>query len=469
MRRPIAAIIAFCAVAAVAVARAGENETSGLRGTAVEPSGAAAGWLGWLAASEVDAEVLRGTVAPAAAADPVDGLRGAVEASLSSSDALRASMSDVKAADYGIMRELASFTPTITANVSQSFEDGLSPLDDDDSRYAGISLNMALFTSGRRLHEVRSARSIARAAGFRALSVRDDVTLSTVEAYLQQVYATAALHVVQQRCAALRRLVASIRAQHASGFASGADIAEASAELKATEQQLSEFETIQAKAETKVLSLASSTVLFRQSFPELEQALGVGREHLLATALQRNPNIMAAAYAAKASEEKSRATFAKHLPQLTLSADYKHILDEVTDGGDRDRWNVGVRLSVPLVDLSTVSSIGESRERAAADRYRARDARRIVAEQMQQLWEDYDSAAERERLAVQQQSYLRTFTKASDARYRKGLTELKTLLDAQRQLLDVDIQIAQLRVQKSLSAVQILVTAGTFEPSMLDL
>ena len=56
---------------------------------------------------------------------------------------------------------------------------------------------------------------------------------------------------------------------------------------------------------------------------------------------------------------------------------------------------------MPLVDLTTVAAVGEGRARAAADRYRAQDARRTIRAQFDGLWEDYAAGKQREQLVRQ--------------------------------------------------------------------
>lgn len=405
----------------------------------------------------------------AEASDPVTGLRGTVEAAIASSDRLRAVAYDAKAAEKVVLRELAAYMPVITANAGQSIDEGISDSRDGQSRYASLNLSMPLFTSGRRYYDVQGAKSIARAASFRTAIARDGVVLETAEAYLQHVYGEMAEAAIVRSEKTMRRLLSSLRAQHRAGFASGADVAEVTAELGAIEQQLVEVRATQAKAQDKVNSFAARRVAIGSEFPKLDEALAAGREPLLASALQRNPNLLAAAHTADASQSSSSSAFARYLPQVSLNAEYRRLYGEIRDFGEDERMNVGVRVSVPLVDLSTVASIGESRMRAKADQYRSADMRRNVQTQFNTLWEEYKSGTARETIARQRIVALTKVKTAANARFLKGLIGLDLLLDAERKLTSGEIELAQLKVANTLVATQILVTSGIFTPAMLDI
>jgi len=401
--------------------------------------------------------------------DEVVGLRGTVEAALASSDALRASTYDAKAADKVVLRQLAGYLPTITANAGQTMDEGLSDQRDGQSRFASLNLSMPLFTSGRRYFDVKSAKSLARASGFRTAVARDGIVLETAESYLQHIYGAMAEAAIRRSEKTMRRLLQSLKAQHMSGFASGADVAEVTAELQAIQQQLIEVRSTQTKAQDKLDSATMRRVHIGMDFPRLDKALESGREALRVSAARRNPNVLAAVHIADASRSDSNSAFARYLPQVSLNAEYRRLYGEVRDFGDRERMNVGVRLSVPLVDLTTVASISESRMRAKAEEYRASDMRRDVQSQFDQLWEEHKSGTARERLAERRIASLSKVTAAANARFRKGLIGLYLLLDAERKLTAGQIELAQLKVSNTLVATQLLVLAGVFTPAMLDL
>lgn len=399
----------------------------------------------------------------------VEGLRGAVESAIASSLALRASLAEEKGAGFGVWRELARFTPTISGVAEHTWTEGSDPLRDGDTRYAGLQLTLPLFTSGQRLASVASARSIERAAHFRTATVRDGVILQTSEAYLQQVYAALAIEALERTESSMRQLAQSLNAQHRAGFASGADVSDVEAELAAVRQQIVELQVMRRKAYGKASSLAGAPVIARHGFPKLDQALSPGYAALRAAAMRRNPNVLVAQSSAEASRHASRAEMAKYLPQVGLNASYRRALEGTNVIDDRERWNVGVKLTVPLVDLSTVASIGESRQRAAADRYRAQDTVRQIADQLEALWLDRTGNLERRELMAARVADLRKVAEAAQARFKKGLIGLDLVLDAQRRLTSAELEAAQMDVQSALNDVQILITAGTFQPSMLAL
>lgn len=403
--------------------------------------------------------------------EDIVGLRGAVDSAIAGSDRLRASLHDVKEAEAGVWKALARFTPTVSASLAatrttSAFEGLGSP--GRDERFGAISLSMPIFTSGERLFSFKAAKSAALSAGFQAQATRDQVALETVGSYLQHVYAGRAVELYKRDEVSLGKLLTAARAQRNAGFVSGADVAEIDAELQSRRQQLVEALATRSKTLDQVESLAGRKVHIRTEFPRLERALAGGHERLLARAVRYNAQVMAARHASESSLYASKAAFGRYLPQVNLTGEYRRDTAPATPTTNPNSWSVGVRLSMPLVDLSTVADIKASKERASAARYRSMDTQRAVGTEFANLWDDYRAARASAGIAGKKVAAQRKVAAASLAKFEKGLASMRDVLDDQRGLTGAELEELQLRVRLTYTMAQLLVTANAFDPAMLS-
>lgn len=421
--------------------------------------------------STSDARRLRWQIAKALHPAVATGLRGTVEAAVWSNFGLRASLHDLHAAEMNVWREALRFTPIIAGelggtNSAPSFE-ALNTGSPGNERYGALKVSLPLFTGGERFFSVKSAQSTALSAGYSAAAAREAVVLDTVNAYLQHVYAAQATHLYSEDAQRLSDLLTAMKAQRASGFVSGADVAEVERELAGRRQLRVEAQAQAAKARDQVEGFAGHHVAIGSELPHLEQALAGGYDRLFARAMHYNSRIQVAAHAADASAYASQAAFGRYLPRLNLTGEMYHDYRSSTPAADRDRWSVGLKLSVPIVDLSTVADISIAKERASAERYRAMDTRRTVRIEFAAMWEDYRSSRASVYLVRERARAQAKVAAASLAKYRQGMTSMRDVLEDQRLLTGAELDLLQLQVRMNYAICQILLTADAFDTAML--
>jgi outer membrane protein len=421
--------------------------------------------------SRTDATRLRWQVAKALRPAAADGLRGTVEAAVYSNYGLRASLHDLRAAEKNVWSQLLRFAPVVSgelgANNSAPDFYGLGAGSKGDGRYGALTVSLPLLTGGERYFSYKSAQSSALSAGYGAAAAREAVVLDTVNAYLQHVYAAQATRLYGEDAERLSGLLTAMKAQRAGGFVSGADVAEVERELAGRRQLRVEAEAQASKARDQVEGFAGQSVAIRPELPQLERQLASGPDRLMSRAMQRNSRIQVAAHSADASEYASQAAYGRYLPRLNLTGEMYRDYRSGTLDADRDRWSVGLKLTVPLVDLSTASDISAAKERASADRYRALDTRRAVKTQFQNMWDDYKASRASADLAATKARAQGKVAAASLAKYRQGMTSLRDVLEDQRLLTAAELDELQLKVRMTYSICQILLTADAFDTAML--
>lgn len=399
-----------------------------------------------------------------------DSLRGTIEDAVQSSYRLRAAMLEAKAAETGILRQMAGFLPTATASGTTLRGDNGSLSAHDigiRTRNTGaVSLSLPLYSGGQTWYGVKSARASASAARSEAMAVKSDVVLETVNAYFQYLLAERVVGILDGNARRLEGLLNSVGRRRSAGFASNADVEQVRGDLLALQQQIIESRVNREKARAQVETLAGRKVAFLRAFPRLEHHFSTHGEALAQQAGQQNPRVVAALHNASAAEYTSRATLGKYLPQLDLTSQAQRRFDS-TPANQRDNWSIGFRLSVPLVDVGTIVEYQQRKELALAAQYRAADARRQTEMQARTQFQDVSGGKARLAAASGKSAARRNVVASWEKQYDMGLASLDSLLEKHRALSTAEIEEEQARVQRYFAMCQLLATAGMFEPAML--
>lgn len=411
-------------------------------------------------------------------------LRGSVDYALAGNALIKAADADARAAEAAVMKQWFSFLPVVAGNV------GLTRLYNDTGQfstnrfssglrtegYAGASLQWPIFNGFQNYFGLRSAQSTSLAAGMEADATRGDIVLGTVNAYLGYVAADRSVGLLAKNIAMLERLSVAVQARLQAGFSSEADLSQVEADLAGLRQQLVSLQGDRAKAQSEVSSLTGHAVRPRGSFPKLARQLARGREALVAEAVNSNPRLQAARYTSEAAGYASRATFGRYLPQISAVGAFQRDIDRNVPTGidsarpiDRNSWNLGIQLQQPIVDLGTMADVRQSIEAAGAAAFRADDARRQVELQIRTLWTDYVAGEQRWRLAHRRSTAQRKVSEAWEEQFKLGLISLDALLTRQRLLTTAELEEQQADMARYATMSRLLVVAGVFSPSMLDL
>jgi NodT family efflux transporter outer membrane factor (OMF) lipoprotein len=230
------------------------------------------------------------------------------------------------------------------------------------------------------------------------------------------------------------------------GYAAQLDLAQAEAEYHATEQQIPA--TVLAIRRTED---ALSILLGRNPGP-IERADGAAEPVLPevpaavpSSLLRRRPDIVEAEERVVAAEHDLDASRAAFMPDLRLSANWGHVNSTLLRN-PVDVFTIGASVLAPIFDAGRLQAQQDS---AAARRNQAAFAYRKAALEAFGQVEDALAATQRvgeQLLALEaQRSALEQSLKIASARYKSGYSPFLDQLDAQRNLLSVQLAIAQAR------------------------
>lgn len=396
------------------------------------------------------------------------GLRGVVTQAEYSSAQLRATIADTDAANARVWKAIAQYAPTITGSISADQPIGShSASTDDVTSYANINLSVPIFTSGRRYFGVKSARSAATAKLFEGLAASDDLKQTTIKAYLNYYYARSSQALFSANLKDLNRMKIAVEKRRVLGFASMADMYQIKADVASLELEVVNAGKIMGQAKAELESLVGRSFKVPSRLPKIRHLVEGGRVAMLRSALHNNPNLLAATHSAKAADYTSKETYGKYLPQVNLVSDYNRNISGQTSSGSSE-LNVGVKLTMPLVNLSTVSEIKENRSRAQAAHYRSLDTKRLIELRTNTLWQEYISNNARVKLAAKKVEAIRWGVRSRLAKFHKGLISIDPVLEQKRVLALAEMAMIQIKTDQFFATSQLLITAGILKNSMLD-
>lgn len=400
------------------------------------------------------------------------GLRGAVEESVFQQPRLRAALSEYNASKIDVIGQMMRYAPILSAriDVNQSDEIYTSSITKRSGVTAGVlSMSMPIYSGGRIGNGINMARAKADASAYAAMATRDDLTLEMISYWLEANAGRQEISAIEQGVARLSSFQHKVTASKAAGFASSADVVALDAEMAAARRSLAEAKARQQKAVTSLTRITGRTNLqIDGTIPSFDKYLKGGKNKLMASADRKNPRLRAAAAGYQAAQFDTRQAFGRHLPQVNLTGEYRHPFQTSGIANGQDTWTIGVRMQVPLLDLSTTADTLAQSDRMDAALYREADTRQSMQNQIDELWIEYvqlgqsyveisSEVAARKRVAV-----------AAINRFKNDFGSLQQISDAEVALQSAQISAVQINAKRSLQAVQLLMMAGIFQTSMLQ-
>ena len=256
-----------------------------------------------------------------------------------------------------------------------------------------------------------------------------------------------------------------------AGYAAQLDLAQAEAEYRSTEQQIPATELAIRRTEDALsILLGRNPGAIDRSDPAVDTQSPSIPTALPSSLLRRRPDIVEAEERVVAADRALDASRAAFMPDLRLSGDWGHVTSTILDNHPIDVFTIGASILAPIFDAGRLKAQQDS---AAARRDQAAFAYRKAALEAFGQVEDALAATQRlheqlDSLQAQKSALERTLQIASE-RYKSGYAPFLDQLDAQRNLLSVQLAIAQARADE-LSAYVTLFQAlgGGWDRSLLE-
>jgi outer membrane protein, multidrug efflux system len=391
----------------------------------------------------------------------VTDIASAARLARDNSNLIKAFEEDANAAEAGVRKEEMGFLPTVSNTLAANYEK-----DDGAGRrpnsYNELAFNWPLYTGGQRRHALNSAQATLEGAEARRDATEGRVVGEVVDAFLRYVFANRIVDLLKSSEAGANRVVTAINAQREGGFASAPEVQAAKIELTNVRAQLADAETNLSKARDDVTLLAGRPVRPTLDVHRIERALSAGRDALLKKAMASNPRIIAATKDYEAATEAARSKAGRALPQVAASGNYRYDLDD-NYLNSREEWNIGARVTVPLLDLATKQDTKQSMHAANASYYRALETKRVVASEFTAQWGDYIGAIRELHQAEARIGEQQKLVQSSKSRFDEGDGSLNEYLRRLGELKAAQITMEQLRARHVSNMARLLLTVGEFD------
>jgi multidrug efflux system outer membrane protein len=400
-------------------------------------------------------------------------LDGLVATALASNNDLRVAVARVEQA-----RALAGVTekdrfPTVTSAAGyekgrQSESQLVSPDQPRSFESYSVGFDAAweidLFGRVRRSVEAAHADAQAAEAGLRDAQV--SVVAEVARNYFELRGAQRRLQVAQQNLENQRETLHITQVRYEAGRGTELDVASAAARVKATEASIPPLVTDEKRAEHRLAILTGvrpgelAVDLSPRSLPPLAKQIPIGDAEEL---LRRRPDIRAAERGLASATARVGVATADLFPRLSISGFLGFVAGRgaLIGRSESESWFVAPTLSWPAFDL------GRASDRLRASKAVSKGQLAAYQQTVLRALEETENAFvgygdEQRRLAnlMEQARQSERAAQLAQVRYREGVTDFLTLLDAQRTQLQAEDAVAVSEVQVYTGVVAIYKALG---------
>jgi NodT family efflux transporter outer membrane factor (OMF) lipoprotein len=394
-------------------------------------------------------------------------LQGLVAQALAGSPDLAIAMERVRQAEAQVRVAGSSLFPSIDLGF------GTSARQTNDSRGSSrteasstsLSVSYELDLWGRNRSGVRSAESSLAATTYDRDTARLTLIAGVATGYFEVLSLRSRLSVARENLAIAERVLELVSARARNGAASALDVSRQQAAVLSQRAALLPLE--QQERQT-VAALGILTGQVPQGFDV--KATGVADLNVPAIdpglpsqLLVRRPDLASAEARLASANADVAAARAALLPSISLtgSAGAASAALLTILGGPTTTLSLGLSLLQPIFDAGRLRgqvTIAQSQERELVESYR-----RSILTALGEVEDALVAAsrqAQQEALQAQVQAQAREALRLAEIRYREGVDDLLTVLDAQRTLFSAQDQLAQIRQNRLAAAVDLYKALG---------
>ena len=295
-------------------------------------------------------------------------------------------------------------------------------------------------------------------------SARLSIAAKTTSAYIKLLSTSLAKTLVEETVGSYRDNLDIIQNRYEDGLASALDLRLTQASLTSSRAKFErhEREEQEAKRALEVLwSLPFCRIQLRKHTTEGCIPIPAG---LPSELISRRPDIRAAQKRLLAAGFRANEARKNYLPRLSLTGTNGTASQNLRDLNDTSfsAWNLVGNLTQPLLDGGRIKA--QRKYTSALRKKAAADYKNVVLKAFKEVEDALDAEA---RLAREEASLEQAALEYSDAetlawdRYRKGLTDILTALEAQRRSNEARILHLSLRSQRIINRIQLHLALAT--------
>lgn len=331
-----------------------------------------------------------------------------------------------------------------------------------------LNLNQSLFAGGQTMAAVSSAENVISAQRARLRGVEQNVLLNAATAYSDVLRDQAVLELNIKNEQVLGRHLEATRDRFNVGEITRTDVHQAEARLAgATANRIQSEGTLAASRATYANVIGGAPDALVK--PALTMPLPADLNEAL-NRVEENPTFIAASYDEKAALDDIKGANGKLLPSIDLSGSANRSEDTSYAGSWSNTLEAKVTLSVPLYQSGAVySQVRQARQKAAAARLDASQARRDVGEQVRKAWQNVEVTQARIESINTQVLAAETALEGVQREASVGSRTVLDVLDSEQELLDARVNLVKSQRDETVAALSLLSSVGRLTARDLNL
>jgi outer membrane protein len=404
-------------------------------------------------------------------------LAEALASAYSGNPTLRAERARQRATDEQTAQALSGWRPRVDAGADAGIQDT-----DTDPNPSGqqsgttypadisITLTQPVFRGFKTVKGVKRAEATVEAGRQNLLAVEQQTLFDTVQAYMNVIRDRRILTLRQRNVTVLREQLRSSQERFNVGEVTRTDVAQSRARLSLSEATVAEAKSnLAASIATynKIVGHAPGSLKYPK-LPKLPRSLDSANT----LAEKINPNILAAAFTAEAARHNVGVVKGDLLPTVTLEASGSKTIEDLDhySDGNVERMTVLGRVSVPLYEAGSVySAVREAKQVESQRRIEIIGAARLVRETVVTAWNFLIASRETIAAAKSQVSANALALDGVKQEYLVGSRTTLDVLNAEAELLDSQVTLAQAERDQIVAAYQILGSIGQLTARQIGL
>lgn len=333
-----------------------------------------------------------------------------------------------------------------------------------------IILSEPVFRGFKTVKGVKRAEATVEAGRQNLLAVEQQTLFDTVQAYMNVIRDRRILMLRQRNVKVLQEQLRSSQERFNVGEVTRTDVAQSRARLSLSESTVAEAKSNLAASiatYTKVVGHAPGSLKY-PNLPKLPRNL----ESANALAERINPDILAAAFVAEAARHNVGVVAGDLLPTVTVEASGTRTIDDLdhVEEGNVNQLTLLGRVSVPLYESGSVySAVREAKQTESQRRIEIIGTARAVREAVVTAWNFLIASRE---TIVSSKSQVSANILALEGVKQEYLVGSRTTLDvlnAESELLDSQVILAQAERDQIVAAYQILGSIGQLTARQIGL
>ncbi len=332
----------------------------------------------------------------------------------------------------------------------------------------GVSLQQNIFDGFRTTNSVAQAEATVRAGRETLREIERQVLFDAATAFMDVIRDRAIVRLRENNVKVLTRELTATTDRFEVGEVTRTDVSQAKARRARSVSDLDlaqgQLKSARARYERVVGRLPRSLVEPRLPWNLLPKTL----DEALSIGVNENPLVIAALYREQAARHNVDVVRGELLPSVTLEASYDNDFSQSSNLAENQTTRLAGRLNVPLYQGGEVSSrVRASKHTHVSFLQEIEDARTLVREEIITAWAAFQTTQaqlESDRTQVQANQTALTGVREEE---KVGQRTLLDVLNAEQELLDAQVSLAETRRNNIVAAYALLSAIGRFSADVI--